>query len=227
MRIQLLVPAAGMGVRLGSDRPKALVLLAGRPLIAWTLERLALYAPGAVIVVPPGRAAEFDRAVREWCGGLAVTLVEGGAERQISVARGLAALHPETDIVVIHDAARPFVPEAAVRESIEAAVAHGAATVAIPSADTVLVGDSEGLLHDTPDRRLLWACQTPQTFRVAVIREAHERAARLGEEVTDDATLVRRAGGTVKLVMGSPLNMKVTTPADLALAAAIIEGGLA
>jgi 2-C-methyl-D-erythritol 4-phosphate cytidylyltransferase len=98
--------------------------------------------------------------------------------------------------------------------------------VAIPSVDTILVGDKDGFLVSTPERARLWACQTPQTFRVGVIREAHRQARAQGFTATDDASLVRRVGGRVKLVLGTPLNFKITTPFDLAMAQLVLEEGL-
>jgi 2-C-methyl-D-erythritol 4-phosphate cytidylyltransferase len=180
-----------------------------------------------VITIAPQARAEFEDALRTHFPTLPVQLVEGGKERQDSVRNGLAALEPATTIVIIHDAARPFVSVESVRVSVDAAAKFGAATVAIPSIDTILVSDADANLLDTPDRKTLWACQTPQTFRVDVLRHAHEKALCAGFTGTDDASLVRRAGGKVKLVMGSPLNFKVTTPQDLALARCVIEGGLA
>jgi 2-C-methyl-D-erythritol 4-phosphate cytidylyltransferase len=182
---------------------------------------------GAAITVPPGREAEFEAVLAEAYPGLRFALVPGGAERQDSVGRGLDALGSDTDIVVIHDAARPFVSADSVRASIDAAAECGAATVAVPCIDTILQADTEQYLVDTPDRRTLWACQTPQTFRVESIRAAHEAARREGYTGTDDASLVRRAGGRVRLVMGTPLNFKVTTPADLAMAESLLREGLA
>lgn len=218
-----------MGTRLGSDRPKALVDLAGKPLLVWTLERFSPLdlVDGAVVVVPPGRQEEFAGVLDRSFPGFHFSLAPGGAERQVSVAHGLDALAAETDIVVIHDAARPFVTEASIRESIRAAGLHGAATVAIPTVDTILEADDDQHLVDTPDRRNLWQCQTPQTFRVSVIRSAHESARFEDFMGTDDASLVRRLGAKVKLVMGSPLNFKITTPTDLALAEHIAQEGLA
>lgn len=227
--VQLLIPAAGMGLRLGAGGPKALIELAGKPLLVRTLWRFdALGLAHDAVIVGPGECREqfldlLDTAFPDF--GFA--WADGGAERQLSVANGLNALATDTEIVVIHDAARPFVPEDAIRASIDAAREFGAATVAIPAIDTVLVGDADAFLVDTPDRTRLWACQTPQTFRVEVIREAHQRASREDHLGTDDATLVQRSGGRVKLVNGSPLNFKVTTPEDFALAERVIEGGLA
>jgi 2-C-methyl-D-erythritol 4-phosphate cytidylyltransferase len=214
-----------MGVRLGADGPKALVDIGGRPMIAVTLSRFAamgLLEP-AVIVAPAAFFPAFERALKEHLAPGAWTLVEGGAERQESVARGLAALREDAEIVVVHDAARPFVPRQAVEASIAEAAACGAATVAIPTSDTILVADERQFLNDTPDRRMLWACQTPQTFQVGVIRRAHQAAAGGGYQCTDDATLVRRVGLPVKIVEGSPANFKVTTAFDLATARRMVS----
>ncbi|MFA6242083.1 MAG: 2-C-methyl-D-erythritol 4-phosphate cytidylyltransferase [Candidatus Hydrogenedentales bacterium] len=228
-RTQLIVPAAGMGLRLGCDGPKALIDVAGKPLLVRTLERFGPMGllDSAVVILPSGFEDAFASVLRGAFPSSSFAFVAGGAERQISVSNGLDALDPATDIVAIHDAARPFVTAASVAESIEAASTYGAATVAVPSIDTILVGDLESFLVDTPDRACLWACQTPQTFRASVIREAHAAARKADYLGTDDATLVQRMGHRVKLVRGTPLNFKVTTPEDLALACCVVEKGLA
>lgn len=228
MNVGLIVPAAGMGLRLGREQPKALVLCGGKPLLVRTLQRfqpLGLLG-GATITVPPGAEAGFSTVLRNAFPGNDFALVRGGRERQESVGRALEILDASVDIVVIHDAARPFVDTEAVQASIVAAQSHGAATVAIPCSDTILVGDEDDILVETPDRRCLWACQTPQTFRVEVIRSAHEHAHAQGFTGTDDATLVQRMGAGVKLVKGTPLNFKITTREDLELAEAVIAKGL-
>ncbi len=226
---QALIVAAGAGTRLGAKSPKALVNVAGQPLLAHAVYRFARagLAGPLVVVAPPGAEARFLPVVERAAEGHACTIVAGGAERQDSVARGLDALDPDTELVAIHDAARPFVSEEAIAASFASAAEYGAATVAIPCADTILEADEAALLQHTPDRSRLWACQTPQTFRVAVIRAAHEHAQREGFLGTDDASLVRRAGHPVKLVRGTAHNFKVTTPDDLALAEAVAAAGLA
>lgn len=220
MKPQLLLPAAGMGSRLGLVRPKALVDLAGKPMVVRTLDRFQPLdlVSGAVIIVPPGRQAEFDSVLNEGFPGVRFVFAEGGAQRQQSVANGLEHLDADTEIVVVHDAARPFVSPDSVQASIDAARQCGAATVAVPVSDTILVAGEDQYLEDTPDRGALWACQTPQTFQVSVIRQAHHEAWRNDFIGTDDASLVRRIGGRVKLVMGTALNFKVTTPDDLLVA---------
>lgn len=225
MNRQVVIPAGGLGRRLGESIPKALVPLCGVPLLLRTLaafEGLGL-ARSAVITVPDGYRDAFRNVLDGAYPGHTLTLVDGGAERQDSVRNGLAALDPATDFCAIHDAARPFITPEAVEASFEAAADHGAATVAVPAIDTVLLGDSEEFLRETPDRSRVWYCQTPQTFRVDCIRTAHARARDAGFQGTDDATLVRWMGHAVKLVHGTPMNIKVTTPTDLVVAEAFIE----
>lgn len=226
MRVQVVIPAGGLGQRLGKPLPKALVPVAGIPLLVRTLlvfESLKL-ARDAIVVVPENYRDAFRDALLPHFPE--VRLVDGGEARQDSVRLGIAALDSDTKICVIHDAARLFITPEAIQSAIDAAAEMGAATVAIPSVDTILVEDGQGYLKETPDRRQLWACQTPQVFRTEIIRSAHERAVEEALEVTDDATLVKRCGHPVKLIAGSPLNFKLTTPTDLQIAEALIEKGL-
>lgn len=227
MKAQLLIPAAGMGTRLGANIPKALVPIEGKPLIVHTLERFAAIglAEDAVITAAPGQEALFQEHLLSAFPGSRFAIVPGGAQRQDSVRMGLEALAPNTEIAAIHDAARPFVLPSSVQAAIQAAATWGGATVAIPSIDTILVADETECLQDTPERSRLWACQTPQVFRVDVIRAAHAQAHAAGTSVTDDATLVRQSGGKVRLIQGSRLNFKITTPEDLALARCILTAG--
>ena len=222
---QLILPAAGAGKRLGSSGAKALVQVAGKPLAVRTLERFLPLAlvDHAVILAPPGRENEFKDVFTGAFPDCDLRVAPGGDDRQTSVANGLDNLDDTTEIVVIHDAARPFVTGESIRAAIEAARRHGAATVAIPTTDTVLEADDENFLVATPERRRLWLCQTPQAFQVAVIRKAHQSARAEGFVGTDDASLVRRIGGRVKLVSGTVLNFKVTTPTDLAVAEHVVQ----
>jgi len=216
----LLVPAAGLGKRLLRSEPKALVEVAGEPLLVHTLRRFAPLGlvRDALIMVPLHHEQAFRTAIDRAFPAAHVQLSPGGAERQQSVARGLDALSTEDGIVIIHDAARPFVDPDTVREAINEARKHGAATVATPCVDTVLQATTDQFLENTPDRTRLWACQTPQVFRIDLLREAHRRAAQEGRRYTDDATLVRAHGARVRIISGSPRNFKVTTPEDLGYA---------
>jgi len=210
-----LVVAAGSGERLGAGRPKAFVDLAGRPMLAWSLD--ALHAAGIsqiVVALPAGHDAP------EGCIGVA-----GGTTRSGSVRAALAAAPPGDDVVV-HDAARPLVTAEHFRTALDALADADCAIAAAPMTDTVKEAGDDRLVTATLDRRRLWAIQTPQAFR----REALERALAAPDEVlaaaTDDAWLVERTGGTVRVVESTPANFKVTTPHDLELAAYLLADRL-
>jgi 2-C-methyl-D-erythritol 4-phosphate cytidylyltransferase len=221
-----LIVAAGSGERLGAGRPKALVPLAGRALLAWSLDALAGVAAIEQLVValpegvalPPGLQA--PRA-GDGAGTPRLVTVVGGATRSESVRAALAAA-PPGDPVLVHDAARPLLTSQLAADVL-AALARDqdaqAAIAAVPVSDTVKrVQEGTRVVAETLDRRTLWAVQTPQVFR----REALEAALDVGDGVlaqaTDDAWLVECAGGRVIVVSSSEDNVKVTTPRDLALA---------
>lgn len=227
MITQLIIPAGGLGKRLGMQTPKALVKLCGRNLITRTLDRLLAveFAEPLVVIVPVGHEKAFREALSDVPNP--IQYIEGGAERRDSVARGLEALNPDTELVVIHDAARPFPTARSVCAAIEAASQHGAATLATPSADTILIEDGFGFLEMTPDRRQVWACQTPQVFQVEILRRAYEDPINKVFAGTDDATLVSRIGYPVKLIDGGAMNFKITTKRDLAFANYLLENSLA
>jgi 2-C-methyl-D-erythritol 4-phosphate cytidylyltransferase len=212
-----LILAAGSGERLGADRPKALVELAGRPLLQWSVDvlREVVGIERIVIALPPGTVAP-----------LGATGVVGGAVRSESVRLALAAAGGgrDSDLVLVHDAARPLLTAELAAATIQALVEDetiDAAIAAIPMADTVK-RVRDGLVSETLDRSELWVVQTPQVFR----RAALERALDVPEEVlaqaTDDAWLVQRAGGRVGVVQSSSENLKVTTRLDLRLAEMLI-----
>jgi 2-C-methyl-D-erythritol 4-phosphate cytidylyltransferase len=225
MHVTAIVPAAGSGVRFGGLVPKQYLPLAGVPLLARTLRALA--ASGRVdcliVAVPPGQEARCRAEILEPCGIAVDRLVPGGVDRQASVFAGLAAAPRETDIVAVHDGARPLVTPEILSAAVAAAAAHGGAAVAVPVTDTIKVADAENLVTETLPRGRLWAAQTPQVFRAAWLREAHARALAEGFRGTDDAVLVERLGYPVRLVPGSPDNLKVTTMADLAQAEQILR----
>jgi 2-C-methyl-D-erythritol 4-phosphate cytidylyltransferase len=145
-------------------------------------------------------------------------IVPGGKWRQESVKNGIDALPKDTDIVAIHDGVRPLVTQAMIEDSIHAAVRYGAVVLAIPVKETVKMANPDGTILKTLDREFLWQIQTPQTFQINVIREAHYRATEDGFVGTDDASLVERMGVKVHILQGSHTNIKITTPEDLVLA---------
>jgi 2-C-methyl-D-erythritol 4-phosphate cytidylyltransferase len=221
MAIALIV-AAGSGERLGAGRPKALVDLAGRPLLTWSMQ--ALRATSGVeriaIAMPVGHdIAAWDLDVAAPASP-PVLCVGGGATRSESVLRALDAVGPG-DPVIVHDAARALVTPA-LTESVIAALEHDpdadAAIAAMPVTDTIKRVGGDGAVSETLERRELWAVQTPQVFRRAALERALDVPAAELARATDDAWLIERAGGRVIVVRASDENLKVTTPLDLALA---------
>ena len=226
MHVNVVIVAAGKGTRLQSELPKPFLSVAGRPILVHTLRRFTPIEMVRRIVVVV--AAEREALCREvlhthgpWPQPIAV--IHGGAERQDSVRNGLAALETQCEIVVIHDAARPFISVEAIQRSIEAASEAGSAVVAIPVRDTIKRADAQHTIRETVSRHDLWLAQTPQTFQVGVIRAAHQWAQQRGIAGTDDATLVEQMGRPVRIVPGDALNFKITTPDDLALAQAVLQ----
>jgi 2-C-methyl-D-erythritol 4-phosphate cytidylyltransferase len=226
MHVTAIVPAAGSGVRLGGIVPKQYLLLAGLPLLAWTLKGLAASrrVDCVILVAPPGQEARCRSEVLEPCNLTVDHVAPGGADRQASVYAGLASAPADTELVLVHDGARPLVTGAIVRAALDAAEADGGAVVAIPVTDTIKAADAESWVAETLPRGRLWAAQTPQVFRASWLRRAHERALLDGFRGTDDSVLVERLGYPVRLVPGSPENIKVTTMADLAQAEQILRG---
>lgn len=226
MVVNAVIVAAGKGERMGTALPKPFLAMAGVPLIVRTLRSLgrSVFIRKIILVVAAERE-QYCQALLDQYGPFdtAVSLAHGGPERQDSVRFGLAALDPDCDIVVIHDAARPFVTVDIVERSIMSAAEYGAALVAIPARDTIKRVNAEQMVIETVPRHDLWLAQTPQTFRVALIRDAHSRAQALGMTMTDDAALLEWAGGGVKIVAGDARNFKITTPEDLQLAEAILK----
>jgi 2-C-methyl-D-erythritol 4-phosphate cytidylyltransferase len=206
-----LLVAAGSGERLGSMRPKAFVVLAGRPMLEWSVA--ALRAAGIddiVVALPPGEDAPAG------CAG-----VEGGATRSDSVRCALAVAAPGEQVVV-HDAARPLVRPHHFTDALAALDDADAAIVAARVPDTVKEAGEDRLVTATLDRSRLWAIQTPQAFRRDALERALDVDAATLARATDDAWLVERAGGSVRIVESTPENFKVTTPHDLEVAALLL-----
>ena len=217
--VAAIVVAAGQGTRLGAGIPKALVPLAGEPLVVHAVRRVRACAQiGPVAVVAPGDLlAQFAALLADF----EVSVVAGGVERTDSVGAGLAALPATSQVVLVHDAARALTPPALFDAVIEA-VRDGADAVvpgiAVP--DTIKQVDAAGHVVATLDRSVLRAVQTPQGFTRAALTAAHAS----GDLATDDAALVEKAGGVVRVIDGSPLAAKVTTETDLALLTHLAAG---
>jgi len=223
-----VVPAAGMGKRMGASINKQYLQLAGKPILAHTLGvfQECDQIVGIILVTPQDEIPFCRSEVVERYGlSKVLQVVPGGAERQHSVMNGLQALQgtaDEHDVVLIHDGVRPFITREQLLESIRVAADGDGALVAVPAKDTIKVVH-DGLVTDTPERATLWQAQTPQTFRYHQVLSAHEEARRDGFLGTDDCSLVERAGGRIRIVNGSYRNIKITTPEDLVLAEAFLR----
>jgi 2-C-methyl-D-erythritol 4-phosphate cytidylyltransferase len=226
--VGLIIAAAGSGQRMGTPIRKPFLTIGKEPMLHLTCRRFSLLQEivQRIILVHPddleGWQAQWRDKLREFGVADVHDIVPGGPTRCDSVVNGLRHLHPDVRYVAIHDAARPFVKLSAVRECIQRARQTGAAIVAAPLADTLKQVDGR-LIRSTLDRSQYWLAQTPQVFERSLIERAYFELCPTVESVTDDAQLVEMLGHPVEVVQGSPLNIKITTPDDLAIAWGIIQ----
>jgi len=223
-----IIPAAGSGSRLGAEAPKQFIEIGGAPILIHTLRRFdeCRAIDGICVALSPDAIDTFASRISDFRLRKEVTLVTGGAERSDSIRKALEAIaHLAPEIVVIHDAVRPFVTSDLISAVVEKARQVGAAILAQPSTDTIKEVE-RGLITKTVDRRRIFRAQTPQAFRYELICRANEEARRAGlrsDSLTDDAMLVERLGEPVSIVEGPAGNRKITTPEDLALARLLLE----
>jgi 2-C-methyl-D-erythritol 4-phosphate cytidylyltransferase len=222
MKASAIIVAAGSGARLGLATPKAFVNIGRMSLLFRVFQTIgAVEAFGEVVAMVPAGTQKSARAEADAAGlRIPVKIAEGGAERQDSVRLALMLTSAEADLIVVHDAARPFATPEMFSACIAVASQTGAAVVAIPVADTLKQVEN-GIVVATVPREGLWQAQTPQAFRRELLVRAHESATRERLIVTDDASLFEYLGLSVQVVQGSPLNLKITTPADLMMGEAI------
>jgi 2-C-methyl-D-erythritol 4-phosphate cytidylyltransferase len=234
MKVIVIIPAAGLGTRMSavstSDKSKSkqFLELQGIPILIHTLRKFGAnrQVDEIVVALRKNEIAAFQKLAEAAGIKKPLRVVEGGEHRQDSVANALAALNAsEDDIVLVHDAVRPFVTDETIDGVIEAVKKYGAAIAGIPAIDTVKQVDrtSDGavVLATVPRERMVMA-QTPQGFRFGLLKKAFDEARVDGFLGTDEASLIERAGGAVHVVMGSPRNLKITTPGDLELAEFIL-----
>lgn len=222
LRVSVILPAAGRGKRFGAQKNKVLLSLGGKPMIAWSLEAFSRIAAVKEILVP---CAARDRRVLQALIARRhpkARLIPGGAERFDSVGNGLRASSAQSDLIAIHDAARPLIVRREIEKVFRAAARHGGAILAIPAADTAKRSVDGRFVLKTVPRDTLWRAQTPQAFRRAPFLRAYEKAIRARQRSSDDAGVAERAGMRVAIVCGSERNMKITTKEHLRLAAAWI-----
>lgn len=230
-RIAAIIPAAGLGTRMGADLPKQFRQLDGVPLIVFTLRRLA--ACSAITDFLISTRAEGVVALEDMVAkaalGRPARVVHGGDTRQQSVANALAQVDSSTEIVLVHDAVRPLVTAAQIERAISEARARGAAILGIPAIDTVKevkrasLPEDVALISATIPRERIVLAQTPQVFSYPLLREAFRKAQEDGVTASDEAALVERLGHDVFVVLGSERNLKITRPADMDLARFYLE----
>jgi len=225
-RIAAIVPAAGLGTRMGADQPKQFLELDGMPLIIFTLRRLAA-SPAITDFFISTRAEDvmsLQDKVAKAALGRPARVVHGGDTRQQSVANALAQVDPSTEIVLVHDAVRPFVTREQIERVIAEARARGAAILGLPAIDTIKevkrasLPEDIALISATIPRERIVLAQTPQAFRHALLRDAFRKALQDGVTASDEAALVERTGHDVFVVHGSEANIKITRPSDMELA---------
>ena len=227
MRVGAIIAAAGDSRRFskhGEAPRKQFVLLGGEPLFLHSL-RCFLASPlidRTVLAVPADAVESSTELVKLEFGSGEVEVIAGGADRQESVYSAFRAIRESVEVVVVHDAARPFHWSSWIAKTVEAVKEYDGAIVALHATDT-LKSSRNGMIDATIDRSLIWQAQTPQTFKVEILDQAFEKAERDGITSTDEAQLVENAGGKVAIVEGSPFNLKVTTKRDLALAETILS----
>jgi 2-C-methyl-D-erythritol 4-phosphate cytidylyltransferase len=224
MVYQVILPAAGMGKRMGAGKNKLFIELQGVPVFIHTLRIFNSdnHCQEIIMSVHPDDQGEMNDLIKEHQIEKKITFVSGGTERQHSVYNGLKKITAD-GIVLVHDAARPFIQKDLIAELVESAENFGAAVVAVPVKDTIKKV-ANGMVMETVERSSLWAVQTPQAFRIPLLYKAHQHAEKMGYLGTDDASLVEYLGEKVAIVKGDYNNIKLTTPEDLSFANAILSG---
>jgi 2-C-methyl-D-erythritol 4-phosphate cytidylyltransferase len=218
-----VIPAAGQGKRMNAGISKQWIKLLGRPVLAYTLDVFEKdpKCTGVILVGSQQELEQMNEFVQSFQYTKVRHIVPGGSERQHSVYEGIKQVPEDCGLVLIHDAARPFITEHHIHELVLNAVETGAAILAVPIKDTVK-RVVQKQVEETIDRSSLWAVQTPQAFRLSIVKEAHEKAAEEKWIGTDDASLVERIGQNVAIVMGDYHNIKLTTSDDLLFGQAIL-----
>ena len=221
----VVIVAAGTGSRMNMGINKQFIKLEGKEIIAYTIEKFYNNSniEDIVVVVKEDESEFFKKEILDKYNFKNVKIAYGGKERQDSVYNGLKLLDEKCDVVLIHDGARPFVSDKIIDKSIEEAKEHKAIVVGVPVKDTLKFIDNDKNIVDTPNRSVLWAVQTPQTFDYNILIDAYKEAFKNKFYGTDDAMLVERIGYKVKMLEGSYNNIKITTQEDLNIGSQILR----
>ncbi|MEN3190363.1 MAG: 2-C-methyl-D-erythritol 4-phosphate cytidylyltransferase [Atribacterota bacterium] len=221
MKVVALIAAAGLGKRMNAKISKPFIPIFGKPIIAYTLEKFEqckFIEKIYLIVNRKEKDLYLKNIILRYNFTKVQGLIEGGKTRQDSVYNGLKVLDADTDIVVIHDGARPLVEKTLIQDSIKTAQKYGAAILVIPIKDTIKKSQKYMFINGTLDREQIWRAQTPQSFKYDIILSAYKKAYQDKFWATDDAAIVERYGHKVKMIIGSEENIKITTPFDIIIA---------
>ncbi len=228
MKVVALIAAAGFGKRMNAKISKLFIPIFGKPILAYTIEKFEQcnFIEKIYLIVNQEEGDFYSKdIILKYNFSKVQELIAGGETRQDSVYNGLKVLDPDTDIVAIHDGARPLIEETIIQESIEAAQEFGAAIAAIPLKDTVKRSGKDFFINETLNRQEIWRAQTPQTFKYSIILSAYHQAYKDKFFATDDAAIVERYGYKVKMIIGSEENIKITTPFDIIIAENFLKRG--
>lgn len=226
MKNVAIIAAGGFGKRMGAEMPKQYLLLSGKPILSHTLSKFedALSIDAIILVLPQNDIDYVKGEIVDKHGISKITdMIAGGKERQDSVRNAIDLIDGDTDIVLIHDGARPFITTELINLSVERALEDGAVALGLPVKDTVKSVDDRGIIRKTLDRDTIWIAQTPQAFRREVICEAYRSAYKSNYSATDDSCLVERLGIEVRIITGSSDNIKITTKDDIILGEALLR----
>lgn len=225
MKVTALIPSAGLGKRMGVDRPKQFLTINSHPVLLYTLcvFESTPEIDDIYLIIHKGKEGYYEKIIEGYHLKKVLKIVFGGKTRQESVYNGLKEVDSETDIIVVHDAVRPFVTGDMIRRSIKVASHFDGAVVALPVKDTPKYIAEKDTIERSINRSNMWLAQTPQTFRSEIIKEAYHKAYLDNFLGTDDSSLVERLGYKVKVIEGSYANIKITTPEDLLIVQMMID----
>lgn len=229
MKVSVIIVAAGSGKRMKSAIAKQYLDLKGRSILSYTVDVFEK-SPivGEIILVTGKEEIDYVKSeiVEKYKFNKVKAVIEGGSERQYSVENGLKSVDKSCDAVMIHDGVRPFIDSESICVLAEKTIKYGACVLGVPAKDTIKICDENGFVSDTPERKLIWHAQTPQSFKYDIIADAYKKANEDGFLGTDDSVLVERTGCKIKMVEGSYDNIKITTPEDLYVGERILERNL-
>lgn len=223
--VTAIILAAGRGKRMNSSLNKVFMLLVNQPILLHSVIAFSAcrHVDNLVVVAAPDETLQVQEMLNSVIGIKTCQVVAGGSERQYSIANALKVIPHATEIVLVHDGARPLITEECINRVIQASIQYNAAVAAVAVKDTIKTVNDSAVVIGTPDRRTLWSIQTPQGFNARLLHQAYDQAIQDGYLGTDDASLVERLGVDVKIVVGDYENIKVTTPEDLIIAEALVN----